>query len=62
MSKVTDGYDRYIKYSDDPNLDKNSIFFIFDSLKSWDIEGGKEIPRNEIILKELKNNRFLAHP
>jgi len=62
MSQITDGYDRYLKYSNDPNLDKDSLFFIFDSLKSWDAEGGKEIPKAEIILKELKNNRFLAHP
>lgn len=62
MSEILKGYEKYLKNSNDPNLDKSNSFFIFNSLKAWDNEGGKEIPKNEIILKELKNNRFLAHP
>ena len=62
MSQLTDGYERYLKYSNDPNLKKNSLFYIFDSMKVWNIEGGTDIPEHQIILKELETNRFLAHP
>ena len=62
MSEILKGYEKYLKDSDDPNLDKSNLFFIFNSLKAWDIEGGKDIPKTEIIINELRNNRFLAHP
>jgi len=62
MSEIIRGYERYLMYSNDPNLNKNNLFFIFNSFMVWDNEGGKDIPKNKIILKELKRNRFLAHP
>ncbi len=62
MSKVTEGYDRYLKYSNDPNFDRNSVFYIFDSILVWNKEGATDLPKNDIILKELERNRFLAHP
>jgi len=62
MSGIIRGYEEYFKYSDDPNLKRNSIFYLFDSFTAWDNDGGKDIPKNKIILRELKRNRFLAHP
>jgi hypothetical protein len=62
VSRLLKGYEEYLKYSNDPNLNKNNLFFIFDSFIAWDKEGGRDIPKNKIILKELELNRFLAHP
>lgn len=56
------GFEEYLKNSNDPNLKKNSMFYLFDSFVMWDNEGTWNIPKNEIISEELWLNRFFAHP
>jgi hypothetical protein len=66
--KVLQGYRAFFHKSDDPNLveskSKDGMFFIFHSIEAWKEEKCKEedIPVKELILDELKKNRFLAHP
>jgi hypothetical protein len=65
---VLDGYKAFFEKADDPNLraskHKDGMFFIFRSIEAWKEEKCKDsdIPKKELILNELKNNRFLAHP
>jgi len=33
------GFEEYLKNSNDPNLKKNSMFYLFDSFVMWDNEG-----------------------
>ncbi len=66
--KVLEGYRAFLEKSDDPNLKaskkEDGMFFIFRSLEAWKEEKCKEedIPSKELIIGELKKNRFLAHP
>lgn len=65
---VLEGYREFFDRADDPNLkaskQKDGMFFIFRSIEAWKEEKCKDgdIPKKELILNELKNNRFLAHP
>lgn len=65
---VLEGYREFFDREDDPNLrsskHKDGMFFIFRSIEAWKEEKCRDgdIPKTELILNELKKNRFLAHP
>ncbi len=65
---VLDGYQEFFERNDDLNLknskQKDGMFFIFRSIEAWKEEEceDKDIPKKELVLSELKRNRFLAHP
>ena len=65
---VLEGYREFLDREDDPNLraskQKDGMFFIFRSIEAWKEEKCRDgdIPGKELILGELKKNRFLAHP
>jgi len=56
------GFIDYLTNSDDPNLKKDDAFYLFNSFDAWKSEGGVDIPKNDIILKELKINKMMANP
>ena len=66
--KILQGYRAFFEKCEDPNLKKSrrkdGMFFVFSSIEAWKEEKCKEedIPVKELILDELKKNRFLAHP
>ncbi len=65
---VLEGYREFLEKSDDPKLQaskqKDGMFFIFRSIEAWKEERcpDKDIPAKELVLDELKKNRFIAHP
>ena len=65
---ILDGYEAFFDESGDPNLlasrKKDGMFFIFRSIEAWKEEKCKDedIPVKELVLSELKKNRFIAHP
>jgi hypothetical protein len=65
---VLDGYRKFFEKAEDPNLKtsmkKDGMFYIFHSIEAWKEEkcNKEDIPEKELILNELKKNRFLAHP
>lgn len=65
---VLKGYRQFFERSDDPDLKaskrEDGMFFIFRSIEAWKEEKCREedIPVKELVLDELKKNRFLVHP
>ena len=59
---LLDGFIDYLTNSTDPNLKRDSVFYIFNSFDAWKLEGGNDIPRNKLILKQLEINRNIANP
>ena len=66
--KVLEGYRTFFNKAEDPNLlaslEKDGIFYIFNSIEAWKEEKCKEedIPIKELVIEEFTKNRFIAPP